>query len=67
MTYPLAKEMFLYLSIYGEYRLVWFYKDRVSDSDISGVIGAWACSIKPIEVITQDYWNRYQKINKIRL
>lgn len=64
MTEALAKEMFNHLDTFGEHSLVSNYKGVVSDDYISRIIEAWACSIKPLEVIIEDYWNRHQKIYK---
>lgn len=62
MSFELAKEMFEYLESNGEHALVHKYKNIVSDTDISGIIGSWATSIKPLEEIISDYWNRKEKM-----
>ena len=64
MTKEMAKEMLTYLDAEGEHALVTKYKNVVTDSDISGIIGAWATSNKPLENILEDYWSMHTKIYK---
>lgn len=66
MTKMLAEEMLLFLNTYGKHKLVYKYKGRVSDSEISHIIGSWATSTKSLEEILENFWKTYTKINKTR-
>jgi hypothetical protein len=65
LTQDLAKEMFEYLDSNGEHDLVKAYKGKVTDEDISAIIGSWATSIKPLDDIIEDHWLRHKKIYNI--
>ena len=64
-THAKAIEMLRFIDTNGEHALVREYKGKVTDEDISGIIGAWACSVKPIDWIANDYFNRHKKIYKL--
>lgn len=65
MTEELAKEMFTYLDTEGEHALVRKYKNVVTDTDISSVIGAWATSNTPLDQTIEEYWTRHAKIYRL--
>lgn len=62
MNKETAKEMFLFLDEHGEHRLVDEYKGKVSDSEISSIINAWATSIEPLDIIIEHYYLYLDKL-----
>lgn len=66
MTFDLAKEMFEFLDSNGEHALVSKYKGVATDTDLSGIIGAWATTRGSLEEILDDYWKRHKFIYKNR-
>lgn len=62
---PFARALLKLLDINGEHYFVSFFKGHITDADISGIIGHWACTNEHFDNLVDSYWKLHSKIYKL--